>query len=113
MNLTLGNTLTLDSTLTLNTGALIPQLGLGTYKAGPGEGTRNAVLWALEAGYRHIDGAWFYGESPKYHWIDNFHTGYNLDALKRYIESSGDPDFKDHLHRGFSASLFRPLDPVG
>src|SRR5262249_53572358 len=20
------------------------------------------------------DGAWFYGEEPKYHWIDNFHT---------------------------------------
>ena len=28
------------------------------------------------------DGSWYYGEEPKYHWIDNFHTGYNLDALK-------------------------------
>ena len=32
------------------------------------------------------DGSWRYGEDPKYHWIDNFHTGYNLDSLKCYIE---------------------------
>jgi hypothetical protein len=47
------------------------------------------------------DGAWFYGEAPKYHWIDNFHTGYNLDCLKRYITSSGDREFEPNLHRGF------------
>ncbi len=27
------------------------------------------------------DGAWYYGEEEKFHWIDNFHTGYNLDSL--------------------------------
>ena len=48
------------------------------------------------------DGSWFYGESPKYHWIDNFHTGYNLDSLKRYIYSTGDSDFNDNLSRGFA-----------
>jgi rhamnogalacturonyl hydrolase YesR len=46
-------------------------------------------------------GAWRYGEEKKYHWIDNFHTGYNLDALKCYIESSGDKTFEDNLIRGF------------
>ena len=33
------------------------------------------------------NGAWLYGEDPMNHWIDNFHTGYNLDALKCYIEN--------------------------
>lgn len=47
------------------------------------------------------DGAWFYGEAPKYHWIDNFHTGYNLDCLKRYIDSTGDRDFEPNVKRGF------------
>lgn len=47
------------------------------------------------------DGAWFYGEAPNYHWIDNFHTGYNLDCLKRYIDSSGDREFEPNLQRGF------------
>jgi len=47
------------------------------------------------------DGAWYYGEAPKYHWIDNFHTGYNLDCLKRYIDSTGDRKFEPCLRSGF------------
>jgi rhamnogalacturonyl hydrolase YesR len=47
------------------------------------------------------DGSWWYGEDAKYHWIDNFHTGYNLDSLKRYIESTGDLTYRSHLHLGF------------
>jgi hypothetical protein len=47
------------------------------------------------------DGAWWYGEDPKYHWIDNFHTGYNLDSLRCYVESTGDEQYTSHLRRGF------------
>ena len=47
--------------ITLNTGAAIPALGFGVYQLKPGEPTRQAVRWALEAGYRHIDTASFYG----------------------------------------------------
>ena len=43
------------------------------------------------------DGSWWYGEDAKYHWIDNFHTGYNLDSLKCYIDSTGDLTFKPQL----------------
>lgn len=46
------------------------------------------------------DGAWLYGEDPRYHWIDGFHTGYNLDALKCYIESTGDETYRDHMRGG-------------
>jgi len=48
------------------------------------------------------DGAWYYGEATKNHWIDNFHTGYNLDSLKRYIAYSGDESFRENLDRGFA-----------
>jgi rhamnogalacturonyl hydrolase YesR len=48
------------------------------------------------------DGSWWYGEDPKYHWIDNFHTGYNLDSLKRYIEGSGDKSWYYRLDRGLA-----------
>jgi rhamnogalacturonyl hydrolase YesR len=47
-------------------------------------------------------GAWWYGEEPKYHWIDNFHTGYNLDSLKFYVDSSGDEEYRDQLEKGLS-----------
>ena len=47
------------------------------------------------------DGAWWYGEEEKHHWIDNFHTAYNLDSLKRYIDSTGDEEFRPNLERGY------------
>lgn len=46
------------------------------------------------------DGAWWYGESPKYHWVDNFHTGYNLDSLKAYIKASGDQTWQSCFDKG-------------
>ncbi len=46
------------------------------------------------------NGAWWYGEDPKFKWIDNFHTGYNLDGLKCYIEYSADKEYKGILKRG-------------
>ncbi|ODV71592.1 uncharacterized protein CYBJADRAFT_169225 [Cyberlindnera jadinii NRRL Y-1542] len=49
----------LTGTLTLNTGAKIPQVGLGTWLSNEEEGYQ-AVLTALKAGYRHIDTAAFY-----------------------------------------------------
>ena len=45
----------------LNNGILMPAVGLGTWKSKPGRETEQAVLWALEAGYRHIDTAAIYG----------------------------------------------------
>jgi diketogulonate reductase-like aldo/keto reductase len=47
--------------LALNTGARIPQLGLGVWQSPRGEGTRSAVRTAIERGYRHIDTARIYG----------------------------------------------------
>ena len=47
--------------LALNTGASIPQLGLGVWQTPRGETTRNAVTAALRLGYRHVDTARVYG----------------------------------------------------
>ncbi|MCU7494813.1 MAG: aldo/keto reductase [Ignavibacteria bacterium] len=52
--------LTIEDKAKLNNGVEIPYLGLGVYKSAPGSETYNAVRWALEAGYRHIDTAAFY-----------------------------------------------------
>jgi hypothetical protein len=48
------------------------------------------------------DGSWLYAEEPKYHWIDNFHTGYNLDSLDCYIRASGDEEFRSNLANGLA-----------
>lgn len=47
---------------------------------GNGVQLREAATWT---------GQWWYtGAGP--HWVDNFHTGYNLDSLKCYSEHSDD-----------------------
>ncbi len=45
----------------LTDGNSIPSLGLGVWQVRDGADTENAVRWALEAGYRHIDTAQAYG----------------------------------------------------
>lgn len=47
-------------TLALRDGRAIPQLGFGVYQIPPGEGTRTAVVSALDVGYRHVDTAAVY-----------------------------------------------------
>ena len=57
------------------------------------------------------NGAWLYGENPKNHWIDNFHTGYNLDALRYYIDSTEDHEYEVNLKKGlefYKSSFFEP-----
>ena len=44
----------------LNNGVEIPEIGLGVFRTENGEETVNAVKWALEAGYTHIDTAKMY-----------------------------------------------------
>ena len=46
-----------DLSISLNNGVKIPMLGLGVFRSEPGQSTSDAVAWALEAGYRHIDTA--------------------------------------------------------
>jgi len=44
----------------LGDGVLMPMLGLGVWQMAAGRETEQAVEWALEAGYRHIDTATMY-----------------------------------------------------
>ena len=50
--------------ITLNNGVTIPQLGFGVFQIEPEE-TRQAVLDALDVGYRHIDTAEMYGNEKE------------------------------------------------
>ena len=51
----------IDSKIKLNDGHAIPRLGLGVWLISSGKSCESAVRAALDAGYRHIDTAAFYG----------------------------------------------------
>jgi len=48
------------------------------------------------------NGAWFYGEEEKYHWIDNWHTAYNLDSIYFYQLYTKDKSFNKKLLKGLN-----------
>ncbi len=53
-------TYSITSAKELNNKTMMPRLGLGTFLSEAGKATQDAVRWALEAGYRHIDTAKIY-----------------------------------------------------
>jgi hypothetical protein len=53
------------------------------------------------AAKQNADGSWYYGDSPTQAWIDNFHTGFNLGALKSIGKYADTTEFEPHIQRGF------------
>jgi hypothetical protein len=61
---------------------------------------QSAMLYSCSR--QRLDGAWLYGDDARYHWIDNFHTGYNLDSLDNYLSATGDDEFRTNLDKGLA-----------
>jgi hypothetical protein len=62
------------------------------------------------AAMQHADGSWRYGEAQSQKWIDNFHTGYNLCALRDIGRDAGTSEFESSVRRGlefYRAHFFR------
>jgi len=87
--------------------AFLARLGTTTRNDAAVELARQAMTYTVSR--QRPDGSWFYGEAPKYHWIDNFHTGYNLSALNTYRRALQDTSFDQALGSGlnyFKARFF-------
>ena len=52
-------------------------------------------------GYQKEDGSWGYGTYSFHQWIDNFHTGYNLECIHAYMKYSGDYSYETQVEKGF------------
>ncbi|MEP6686386.1 MAG: hypothetical protein ABJB22_06375, partial [Verrucomicrobiota bacterium] len=79
-------------------GAMLARTGAHLSNSRYLEVAREAMLYSCSR--QHTDGSWWYAEQPKYRWIDNFHTGYNLESLKIYLDATGDEQFRENLERG-------------
>jgi len=53
------------------------------------------------AAKQHRDGSWAYGERRNYRWVDHFHTGFNLCALRELGNHARTDEFEPVMARGF------------
>lgn len=51
--------------------------------------------------HQKADGSWTYSTLPHHQWVDNFHTGYNLECISEYQMYSGDFNYQNQLEKGF------------
>ncbi len=51
--------------------------------------------------HQNKDGSWGYGLLPYHQWIDNFHTGFNLECISDFIKYTGDVQYQPILEKGF------------
>ena len=51
------------------------------------------------------DGSWTYSTLPFHQWIDNFHTGYNIECIHEYQKYSNDKSYTSHLEKGLKYYL--------
>jgi hypothetical protein len=62
---------------------------------------------------QNADGSWFYSPLPFHQWIDNFHTGFNLECIYEYTKYSNDDSFKSNFEKGIDFYLKIFFDKEG
>ncbi|KAN0067736.1 NADP-dependent oxidoreductase domain containing protein [Elaphomyces granulatus] len=88
-------------TFTLNSGDKIPAIGLGTWQSKPNE-VRDAVKYALLAGYRHIDTALAYGNETE---VGQGIRDSGVPREKIWITTKLDNTWHHRVQEGIDASL--------
>ena len=66
------------------------------------DAVREAALAALTYSMRHQrdDGSWYYAEKEGAHWVDSFHTGFNLQAVKVFLDLGSGEEWRLCFERG-------------
>lgn len=72
---------------------------------------KKAVAYCCD--YQNADGSWFYSPLPFHQWIDNFHTGFNLECIYEYGLFSGDKSYEKNFNDGMSYYLETFFDKEG
>lgn len=62
------------------------------------ERARAAIATSLKA--QEADGSWPYGKRGHHAFVDSFHTGFNLEALERYRQWTGDESVAPAIAQG-------------
>jgi hypothetical protein len=85
-----------------NANLLGASLLIRLYKETGNEEFRKTALSALAYSMKHqqADGSWFYAEKESAHWIDSFHTGFNLQAIKYFLDLGFAEEHRSQFEKG-------------
>lgn len=67
------------------------------------DAARSSIIYCCN--HQKEDGSWSYGTLPFHQWIDNFHTGYNLECIQAYQKYSRDNSFNSYIQKGLNYYL--------
>ena len=63
--------------------------------------------------HQQDDGHWTYGAKPYHQWIDNFHSGYNLECLSDVARFTDSNQFFQIIEKGFKFYCETFFDKIG
>jgi hypothetical protein len=76
------------------------------------EAARAGLRWTVD--HQRADGSWPYGERPNLAWVDNFHTGYVLAAIRVCLDTGlAGPEVQRAWRRGLAYFRRELLLPDG
>lgn len=75
------------------------------------EAAKKAVAYCCA--HQNLDGSWFYSTLTFHQWIDNFHTGFNLECISEYGFYSKDNSFQTYFDKGMNYYLKTFFDAEG
>jgi hypothetical protein len=73
------------------------------------EQARRSMAYTMN--HQHEDGSWYFAEEKIQHWIDSYHTGFVLEALRHVIALGEGDEWKEHYRKGvefYANNFFLP-----
>ena len=94
----------IDQTQVFNASLLGARLLSRIYSYTKNDQLKSEASKAVQFACRHqqLNGAWSYGTLPFHNWVDNFHTGFNLECIYEYEKYTDDDSFQTNVERGFT-----------
>ncbi|HPD58230.1 MAG TPA: hypothetical protein PKW17_13390 [Smithellaceae bacterium] len=85
-----------------NANLLGASLLIRLYKETDNQEYKITALAALAYAMKHQrpDGSWFYAEKDIAHWIDSFHTGFNLQAIRYFLDLGFAEEYRAQYEKG-------------
>jgi hypothetical protein len=92
----------IDKTAVHNANLLGASLLIRLYDVTGEPELRNAALESLAytMKHQHDDGSWYYAETAMQSWIDSFHTGFNLQAIRTFLKLGEGEGYRSAYEKG-------------